>query len=653
MHKKPHNFWQELKRRKVVRVMIGYAASSYVILELISIIAEPFGLPEWTLRLVFVLLCVGFIIAVALSWLYDFTPRGIEKTRPIKLDRETEPEEKASKRKLRASDVIITVLLVAVVVLAYPKVFNKGGSLFDRAFIEKKSIAVLPFINNTGNEEYDSWEFGISNLIITYLSGSNELTVVDNQTIYEVIDNTKKANYASIGPEIAKEVATRINVDSYIYGDFFLAGSTFRINLKLIDTKNSEILYTDFEEGITDSIIVMTGSLSDDIKDFLEMEVIREGTNMAPSGYVTTKSAEAYKYFIQGVESYWIGRNVVHPLPLEEAIRIDSSFSEAYLFLSLVHSSWASYSSAKELLRKADEGQEKLSPSMKLVLEAWKAIYFEKNPHKAINYFKRVTEIDPYSLQNWYWLGWSYYSIEDYAGALSSVKQISKITKHIGPWKSLAYYSLSGDIYEKMGKYKKAQKISREGLRLYPGASDLISLQARCAILQNDTVAANQYIKNYKIALSNTGIYPESLITGNEGKIYIATGQYRKAEELLKLALKIRLSQDVQEIDTVNPGNNLFWYYDVLAYPQILGDINVEEGIQNAMKALELCQNTNTPDHPNILRILGLGYYKQGKYEEALRLFREAAKGMTLYDHFLHQNIKETEQALSNQKIRN
>jgi hypothetical protein len=125
MPEKPHNFWQELKRRKVIRVIIGYAAASYVILELISIIAEPFGLPDWTLRLVFVLLCVGFIIAVILSWLYDFTPKGIEKTKPVKVIKEREEVSEPSKRKLRLSDIIIAVLLVAVIILIYPKIFKR------------------------------------------------------------------------------------------------------------------------------------------------------------------------------------------------------------------------------------------------------------------------------------------------------------------------------------------------------------------------------------------------------------------------------------------------------------------------------------------------------------------------------------------------
>jgi fucose permease len=71
-------FWQELKRIKVIRVITVYSAASFVILELVSIIVEPLRLPEWTLTLVFVLLCIGFAIAFILAWIYDVTPEGID-----------------------------------------------------------------------------------------------------------------------------------------------------------------------------------------------------------------------------------------------------------------------------------------------------------------------------------------------------------------------------------------------------------------------------------------------------------------------------------------------------------------------------------------------------------------------------------------------
>ena len=84
-------FWQELKRRKVVRVITVYAAAAFVILELVSIIVEPLKLPEWTLPFIIVLLCVGFIIAIILSWIYDIHPEGgILRTEPVHKVKEVE-----------------------------------------------------------------------------------------------------------------------------------------------------------------------------------------------------------------------------------------------------------------------------------------------------------------------------------------------------------------------------------------------------------------------------------------------------------------------------------------------------------------------------------------------------------------------------------
>ena len=76
-------FWQELKRRNVVRVITVYAGAAFVILELTDIITEPLKLPSWLLPVVIVLLSIGFIIAIILSWIYDIQPEGgIVKTEP-------------------------------------------------------------------------------------------------------------------------------------------------------------------------------------------------------------------------------------------------------------------------------------------------------------------------------------------------------------------------------------------------------------------------------------------------------------------------------------------------------------------------------------------------------------------------------------------
>jgi adenylate cyclase len=73
-------FWKELKRRKVVHVITVYAAVAFVILQLVDIIGPSLKWPEWTMTFIIVLLCIGFIISVFVSWVYDITPAGVKKT---------------------------------------------------------------------------------------------------------------------------------------------------------------------------------------------------------------------------------------------------------------------------------------------------------------------------------------------------------------------------------------------------------------------------------------------------------------------------------------------------------------------------------------------------------------------------------------------
>jgi hypothetical protein len=76
-------FWKELKRRKVIHVITVYAAVAFVILQIVDMVSEPLRLPVSTKALVIVLLCIGFIIAVFVSWVYDITPAGVKKTKPV------------------------------------------------------------------------------------------------------------------------------------------------------------------------------------------------------------------------------------------------------------------------------------------------------------------------------------------------------------------------------------------------------------------------------------------------------------------------------------------------------------------------------------------------------------------------------------------
>ena len=94
MPNKLSRFWYEFKRRKVGRLLAVYIAAAFMILELVDMISEPFGLPEWSMKVVFFILLAGLIITFVVSWIYDIHPEGrVVKTEPKdKVKREDIPK---------------------------------------------------------------------------------------------------------------------------------------------------------------------------------------------------------------------------------------------------------------------------------------------------------------------------------------------------------------------------------------------------------------------------------------------------------------------------------------------------------------------------------------------------------------------------------
>ena len=162
-------FWKELKRRKVFGVVTTYAATAYIIIEVTNNLVEPLSLPAWIAKLVILLLGAGLPVVVILSWIFDFTPQGIKKTESLEELESKEILIKPVKRKLRASYVLNAVLIIAVIVLAYPKIFKRDTLEKLRSSGERISVAVMPFQNMTVIQLGISGRMGVQNNLITSL----------------------------------------------------------------------------------------------------------------------------------------------------------------------------------------------------------------------------------------------------------------------------------------------------------------------------------------------------------------------------------------------------------------------------------------------------------------------------------------------------
>ena len=136
-------FWKELKRRKVVRVITVYAAVAFVILQLVDMVTEPLRLPVSTKALVIVLLCIGFVIAIFLSWIYDITPAGVKKTKPASAVKHMDQTDMSTSSGWKIATYIGAVIILALVAFNF---INRRNLYADISKLEK-SIAVLPFRN--------------------------------------------------------------------------------------------------------------------------------------------------------------------------------------------------------------------------------------------------------------------------------------------------------------------------------------------------------------------------------------------------------------------------------------------------------------------------------------------------------------------------
>jgi hypothetical protein len=135
--------WGELKRRNVVRVALAYGVVTWLLLQLADVLIPLLGLPDWAGKLVFLLLALGFPLALFFAWAYELTPEGI---RPEKSVGREDSIATATGRKL--DFLIIGVLAIAVVFFAWDR-FSEDDTAPDTPAVDagRHSIAVLPFLN--------------------------------------------------------------------------------------------------------------------------------------------------------------------------------------------------------------------------------------------------------------------------------------------------------------------------------------------------------------------------------------------------------------------------------------------------------------------------------------------------------------------------
>jgi len=417
----PKNFFAELKRRNVYKVAIAYAVVAWLLMQVASQIFPFFEIPNWAVRLVVLLLVIGFPVALILAWAFELTPEGIKLTESA--DREAA---KPSRNKawiyiiLVAAAVSVTVFFVGRYTV--PKVTRSSESL-------AKSIAVLPFENLSRDPDNAYFAEGIKDEIVTKLATVHDL---------KVISRTSTAKYQS-KPDNLKAVAQELGVSTVLEGAVQKTAGKVRVNVQLIDARaDTHVWAKSYDRDLKD-VLGVESEVSQEIADALKAKLSpSESHALASAG---TRDPEAYDLFLRGEYEFHQAESILASDAYDradgfyrQALARDPNFAQAAAELArnrLLRHWWISALTATELeeVKSLIDRALALAPSSP---EAHLALglffyYGHRQYENALAEFNRTLELQPNNALARQYSAWVYRRRGEWERSLADARQAEEL----------------------------------------------------------------------------------------------------------------------------------------------------------------------------------------------------------------------------------
>ena len=316
-------FLAELKRRNVYRVAVAYGVVSWLVVQIATQVFPFFDIPNWVVRMVVVVLTLGFPIAAILAWAFELTPEGIKRAEDV------DPTEAMRHGKGRKLDfAIIGALLLVIALLVYERlhVRSEAGET-----IPEKSIAVLPFENLSDDKENAFFADGIQDDILTSLAKISELRVISRTSVLSYRGGNGSRNLRDIGKALG--------VANVLEGTVRRDTNRVVINVQLIDALKDRHLWANRYDRTLDDSLGLQGELAGEIASALRValspdEKVRVETK-------PTENANAYVFYLRanqisrGSDTLLEDYKTAEQLYLQ-AIALDRNFALAHARLASV-----------------------------------------------------------------------------------------------------------------------------------------------------------------------------------------------------------------------------------------------------------------------------------------------------------------------------
>ena len=411
------SFLNELKRRNVFRVGIAYVLAAWVLLQGIDFSLEVIAAPDWILQ-VFVLAAVaGLPVFLIFAWVFEMTPEGIKRESEIDRSASITPH---TGRKL--DRVIIVFLALAVALLLADRFYHSEaastGELEQTAVAQHsepppkatpdsesnapvgagshqdgRSVAVLPFVNMSGDQEQEYFSDGISEELLNVLVRVEGLRVPSRTSSFTFKGSDK--NVTEIGREL--------QVEHVLEGSVRKSGNRIRVTAQLIDVNTDTHLWSETYTRELDDIFAVQDEIAQAIVGALKVTLSGEEQQTMASH--STSNVEAYNQYLLG-RHLWNQRTTkslqVAVTPLLKAVELDPEYDQAWAALAQTYALFPEYGagSIEEYIPLGVEAAERalaLNPESARALtgRAYIRFMYEYDYDTALADYRRAIELEP------------------------------------------------------------------------------------------------------------------------------------------------------------------------------------------------------------------------------------------------------------------
>jgi TolB-like protein len=280
------NFFAELRRRNVYKVAIAYGVVAWLLIQIATQVFPFFEIPNWVVRLVVLLIVIGFPIALIIAWAFELTPEGLKRTEAA----DAVPTPCSAHRTWIYVVIIAGAISIGLFFIGRytgARTSSNQGGWADGPFLPSKSVAVLPFENLSRDPENAYFADGIQDEILSTIGKIGDL---------KVISRTSTAKYKS-KPESLRQVGLELGVANLLEGTVQKARDRVRVIVQLIDAGSDNHVWSETYDRELKDVFGVQSEIAQSIASALKAKLSPSETHSL--GESPTRDPEAYQAYLK------------------------------------------------------------------------------------------------------------------------------------------------------------------------------------------------------------------------------------------------------------------------------------------------------------------------------------------------------------------